>query len=65
MTMLGFISADRTHYGMALHWELELFVEIGFTKLEALQAIIIHASHSIDLEKVGVIKGGYFVDLVV
>lgn len=58
-------AAVWTYYGMALHRELELFVEIGFTELEALQAATIHAARSINLEKVGVIKEGYIADLVI
>src|SRR5690625_472541 len=58
-------AAVWTYYGMALHRELELFVEIGFTELEALQAATIHAARSIDSEKVGVVKEGNIADLVV
>ena len=50
---------------MALHRELELFVEIGFTELEALQAATIHAARSIELENIGTIQEGYIADLVV
>lgn len=54
-----------TYPGMALHRELELFVEIGFTEMETLQAATINAAKSINLDHVGVIKEGYFADLVV
>lgn len=58
-------AAVWTYYGMALHRELELFVEIGFTELEALQAATIRAAQSINLEKVGMIEKGGIADLVV
>ena len=58
-------AAVWTYYGMALHRELELFVEIGFTELEALQAATVHAARSIELENLGAIQEGYIADLVV
>ena len=54
-----------TYPGMALHRELELFVEIGFTELEALQAATINAAKSINLDGIGVIKEGSIADLVI
>ena len=54
-----------TFPGMVLHRELEIFVEIGFTELEALQAATIHAAKSINLDGIGVIKEGYMADLVI
>ncbi|WHT49333.1 amidohydrolase family protein [Sporosarcina thermotolerans] len=54
-----------TFPGMALHRELEIFNEIGFTELESLQAATIHAAQSINLENIGVIKEGYIADLVI
>lgn len=54
-----------TYPGMALHRELEIFVEIGFTELEALQAATVKAANSINLEGIGVIKEGNFADLVI
>ena len=54
-----------TYPGMALHRELELFVEIGFTELEALQAATVNAAKSINLDGIGFIKEGSFADLVI
>jgi imidazolonepropionase-like amidohydrolase len=54
-----------TYPGMALHRELEIFVEIGFTELEALQAATVNAAKSINLDGIGVIKEGSFADLVI
>lgn len=51
--------------GMALHRELEIFVEIGFTELEALQAATVNAAKSINLDDIGVIKEGSIADLVI
>lgn len=51
--------------GMALHRELELFVEIGFTELEALQAATIRAAESINLHDIGSIREGNIADIVV
>lgn len=54
-----------TFPGMALHRELELFVEIGFTEMEALQAATIKAADSIQLYDIGAIKKGKRADMVV
>lgn len=54
-----------TFPGMGLHRELELFVEIGFTELEALQAATIKAADSIKMEKIGRIKADSIADLIV
>lgn len=54
-----------TYPGMVLHRELELFVEIGFTELEALQAATVNAAKSINLDGIGVIKEGNIADLVI
>ncbi|MGE8205441.1 amidohydrolase family protein [Heyndrickxia sp. NPDC080065] len=51
--------------GMALHRELELFVEIGFTEMEALKAATIHAARSIHLNDIGLIRAGAIADLVI
>ncbi|MBB4825436.1 hypothetical protein HNO89_002670 [Sporosarcina luteola] len=51
--------------GMALHRELELFVEIGFTEMEALQAATIKAAGSIKKKDIGVIKEGTIADMVI
>lgn len=54
-----------TYAGMALHRELELFVEIGFTELEALQAATVNAAKSINLTDIGTIQEGKMADLVI
>ncbi|SHG58629.1 amidohydrolase family protein [Ornithinibacillus halophilus] len=54
-----------TYPGMALHRELELFVEIGFTELEALQAATVNAANSIELNEIGTIQEGKIADLVI
>jgi imidazolonepropionase-like amidohydrolase len=54
-----------TYPGMLLHRELEIFVEIGFTELEALQAATVNAAKSINLDGIGVIKEGSIADLVI
>ena len=51
--------------GMALHRELELFVEIGFTEMEALQAATSKAANSIKMKDIGMIKEGYIADMVI
>ena len=51
--------------GMGLHRELELFVEIGFTEMEALQAATIKAANSINLKDIGAIKEGNIADMVI
>ena len=51
--------------GMSLHRELELFVEIGFTEMEALQAATTKAANAIDMTDIGAIKEGNIADLVI
>ncbi|WP_438311702.1 amidohydrolase family protein [Sporosarcina sp. FA9] len=51
--------------GMGLHRELELFVEIGFTEMEAIQAATIKAANSIKLKDIGAIKEGNIADMVI
>lgn len=51
--------------GMALHRELELFVEIGFTPLQALQAATITAARSINLNNTGIIAEGNVANILV
>ena len=51
--------------GMALHREIEIFVEIGFTEMEAIQAATVNAAKSISLIEIGMIKEGYMADLVI
>lgn len=50
--------------GMSLHRELELFVESGFTPLEALQAATVKAAESIGLHDIGLIETGRLANLV-
>ncbi|UTR10361.1 amidohydrolase family protein [Evansella sp. LMS18] len=50
---------------MGLHRELELFVEIRLTEMEALQAATNKAAESISLEQVGTIKKDYIADIVI
>lgn len=54
-----------TYPGMALHRELEIFVEIGFTNAEALQAATINAAKAINLDEVGSIEEGKYADIVI
>ncbi|WP_423188668.1 amidohydrolase family protein [Alkalibacterium sp. f15] len=54
-----------TFPGMALHRELEIFVEIGFSELAALQAATIHAANAINLSDIGSIKEGKTADIVI
>ncbi|MFD2630046.1 amidohydrolase family protein [Oceanobacillus kapialis] len=54
-----------TYPGMALHRELEIFVEIGFTELEALQTATVNAAKSIKLDDIGSIQEGNIADLVI
>lgn len=51
--------------GMGLHRELELFVEIGMTELEAIQAATIKAAQAIHLDEIGVIEEGKIADLLI
>src|SRR5690625_4864532 len=51
--------------GMALHRELELFVEAGFSTLQALQAATMTAAQSIHLNSIGVIQEDYTAHLVI
>jgi len=51
--------------GMSLHRELELFVEAGFTPIQALQAATVEAARSIHLNTIGIIKEGYLANLVI
>ncbi|MCG3420074.1 amidohydrolase family protein [Oceanobacillus jordanicus] len=54
-----------TYPGMALHRELEIFVEIGFTEVEAIQAATVNAAKSINLDDIGTIQEGKIADLVI
>ncbi|WP_042224200.1 amidohydrolase family protein [Oceanobacillus manasiensis] len=54
-----------TYPGMALHRELEIFVEIGFRELEAIQAATVNAAKSINLDDIGTIQEGKTADLLI
>ena len=54
-----------TFPGMALHRELELFVEAGFSEIDALRAATCVAAEAINQLDIGVIKVGAKADLVV
>jgi Amidohydrolase family len=51
--------------GMGLHRELELFVEAGFTQLEALQAATITAANAMNQHELGRIQQNCVADLVI
>lgn len=51
--------------GMALHRELELFVEIGLTEIDALRAATINAAKALKRPELGVIKEGAIADIVI
>ncbi len=54
-----------TYPGMALHRELQLFVEAGFTPLEALQQATINAAKALQQPLLGQLKEGFIADIVV
>ncbi|MEK5207340.1 amidohydrolase family protein [Psychrobacillus sp. FSL H8-0510] len=51
--------------GMALHRELELFVEIGMSEIDALRAATINAAKALKRPELGVIKEGAIADIVI
>lgn len=53
-------------YGLDAHWELELFVQGGFTAMEALQAATINGAkyHGLD-EDLGSLEAGKMADIVI
>ncbi|MEK4245910.1 amidohydrolase family protein [Psychrobacillus sp. FSL K6-2684] len=51
--------------GMALHRELELFVEIGLSEIDALRTATIKAAEALDRQDIGVIQEGTIADMVV
>ena len=51
--------------GMALHRELELFVEIGMTEIDALRTATINAAKALKRSDLGVIKEGAVADIVI
>lgn len=54
-----------TFPGMALHRELELFVEAGFTELDAIRAATNRAAASLNRQDLGVIKEGAVADMII
>ena len=54
-----------TYPGMALHRELQLFVEAGFSPLEALQQATINAAKALQQPFLGQLKEGFIADIVV
>ena len=54
-----------TYPGMALHRELQLFVESGFTALEALQQATINAAKALHQPLLGQIKEDFIADIVI
>ncbi|WP_316569564.1 amidohydrolase family protein [Neobacillus sp. YIM B06451] len=53
-----------TYPGMALHRELELFVEAGFSEIEALKAATLYAAKAMGKPQLGVIQEQAMADLV-
>lgn len=51
--------------GMALHRELELFVQTGITEIDALRAATINAAKALKRPDLGVIKEGAIADIVI
>ncbi|MGB4588159.1 MAG: amidohydrolase family protein [Clostridiaceae bacterium] len=54
-----------TYPGMALHRELELFVESGFTEFEAIKAATIISADSLNRKDLGRVVEGTIADLVI
>ncbi|MEK4385598.1 amidohydrolase family protein [Solibacillus sp. FSL W7-1464] len=54
-----------TYPGIALHRELQLFVDAGFTPFEALQQATINAAKALKVADLGEIKEGFTADLLV
>ncbi|WP_339198895.1 amidohydrolase family protein [Solibacillus sp. FSL R5-0449] len=54
-----------TYPGFALHRELQLFVDAGFTPVEALQQATINAAKALKIADLGDIKEGFIADLLV
>ncbi|WP_313890967.1 amidohydrolase family protein [Psychrobacillus sp.] len=51
--------------GMALHRELELFVQAGFKEIDAIRAATIVAAEALKCPELGVIKEGAIADIVI
>ena len=54
-----------TYPGLALHRELQLLVEAGFSELEALQSATRNAALALEIENIGEIRSEFIADLVV
>ncbi|MFF2754902.1 amidohydrolase family protein [Psychrobacillus sp. NPDC058041] len=51
--------------GMALHRELELFVQAGFEEIDAIRAATLKAAEALNRNDLGVIKEGAIADIVI
>lgn len=58
-------AGNFTYPGFALHRELQLFVDAGFTPLEALQQATMNAAKALKIADLGDIKEGFIADLLV
>lgn len=58
-------AGNYTYPGFALHRELQLFIDAGFTPLEALQQATINAAKALKVADLGDIKEGFTADLLV
>jgi hypothetical protein len=58
-------AGNFSYPGFALHRELQLFVEAGFTPLEALQQATMNASKQLKLDNLGMLKESYIADIVI
>lgn len=54
-----------TYPGLALHHELQLFVDAGFTPLEALQQATINAAKALKLANLGDLKENWIADVLI
>ncbi len=54
-----------TYPGLALHREMQLFVDAGFTPLEALQQATMNAAKALKINNLGEIKEDYIADILV
>ena len=54
-----------TYPGMALHRELQLFVEAGFTETEAIQQATMSAAKALNIDNLGMLKENYLADILI
>lgn len=54
-----------TYPGFALHRELQLFVDAGFTPLEALQQATMNAAKALKIDNLGMLKENYIADILI